>query len=82
MVRVELQDAQRSLPRLVDRALRGEAVFIAVGEQTLQLTPTHAEVRAVASNARPGRGAWKGRVVIPDTFYEAWTAEEMGEQED
>lgn len=69
------------MPALADSALRGEAVFITIGEHKLCLAPAGGSEAAQAGSPRPGRGAWKGRVVIRDAFYEDWTAEEMGEQE-
>lgn len=82
MITVELDDAQRALPALADSALRGEAVYITVGDNKLRLAPAGAEAPQETIGPRPGRGAWKGRVTIPDAFYDGWTAEEMGEQED
>jgi hypothetical protein len=81
MITLQLQDAQRELPVLADKALRGEEVFITVGQDTLRLSP--ATDGRVASNdgPRPGRGAWKGRINVPDAFYEPWTDEELGESE-
>ena len=81
MILLELPDAQRDLPALADKALRGEQVFITVGQKTLQLAPAAEESVAARSGPRPGRGIWKGRVTIPDAFYEPWTGEELGEQE-
>jgi len=81
MITLQLQDAQRELPVLADKALREEEVFITVGQDTLRLSP--ATDGRVASNDGPrlGRGAWKGRIDVPDAFYEPWTDEEMGESE-
>jgi hypothetical protein len=81
MITVELRDAQRALPALADSALRGKAVYITVGPNKLRLAPADAEAPSETAGPRPGRGAWKGRVSIPDAFYESWTAEELGEQE-
>jgi hypothetical protein len=82
MITRQLPDAQRELPALADKALCGEQVFIAVGQRTLQLTPAVGESVPAQRGARPGRGAWKGRVTILDAFYEPWTGEELGEPED
>ena len=37
MITLQFPDAQRELPTLADKALRGEQVFIVVGQKTLQL---------------------------------------------
>jgi hypothetical protein len=82
MITLQLPDAQRELPALADKALRGEQVFIVVGQKTLQLAPAAGESLATHRGPRPGRGTWKGRVTIPDAFYEPWTGEELGDPED
>ena len=83
MIELDLQDAQRKLPDLAEKALLGEEVIIMLGQRRLRLTaiaePGTARQRG---GRRPGGGAWKGRVTIPDAFYEPWTEEEMGEHED
>jgi antitoxin (DNA-binding transcriptional repressor) of toxin-antitoxin stability system len=81
MISLELSDAQRDLPTLVNKALQGEQVFITVGQNTLRLAPADAREGVAPFRRREGRGRWKGRVTIPDTFYEPWTSEETGEQE-
>jgi hypothetical protein len=81
MITLQLPDAQRELPALADKALRGEQVFIQVGQRTLLLAPADKTGPIAAKGPRPGRGAWKGRVVIPDAFYEPWTDEELGDLE-
>jgi hypothetical protein len=65
----------------VDKALRGEQVFIVVGRKMLQLAPAAAESPATHRASRPGPGVWKGRATIPDAFYEPWTGEDLGEPE-
>lgn len=79
MVMLRLPDAQRELPALAAKALRGEEVLIVVGEKKLRLAPAAAEGSARPGETRPGRGAWKERVTIPDAFYEPWDAEDIGE---
>jgi antitoxin (DNA-binding transcriptional repressor) of toxin-antitoxin stability system len=81
MVVLLLPDAQRELPSLAAKALRGEEVVIAVGEKRLRLTPATSEADADPGKKRSGRGAWKGRVAIPDTFYDPWDAPDIGEAE-
>jgi hypothetical protein len=79
MITLQLQDAQRELPVLADKALRGEEVFITVGQDRLRLSQASDERMAANGGPRPGRGTWKGRITVPDAFYEPWTDEEMGE---
>jgi len=79
MVALPLSDAQRELPALAAKALRGEEVLIVVGEKRLRLAPTPMEGSAKPSATRPGRGAWKGRVTILDGFYDEWDAADIGE---
>ncbi len=81
MITLELPEAQRELPALASKALQGEQVFITVGNKTLQLSPTTGTDASEPRTSRPGRGTWKGRVTVPDSFYEPWTAEEQGERE-
>ena len=78
---LNLPDAQRELPTLVAKALRGEEVLIVVGEQRLRLAPAAVGSVLRSSGKRPGRGDWKGRVTIPDAFYKPWDAEDIGEAE-
>lgn len=79
MITLELQQAQRDLPTLAEKALGGEDVFIAVGARKLRLVPSSPENPNDQSGPRPGRGALRGLLTIPDAFYEPWTDEEMGE---
>ena len=44
-----------------------------VGQKTLQLAHAAGKSLATHRGPRPGRGVWKGRVTIPDAFYEPWT---------
>lgn len=79
MILLPLPDAQRELPALAAKALRGEEVLIAVGAKTLRLAPTPDEAAAKPGGTRSGRSTWKGRVNIPDAFYAPWDAEDIGE---
>nr|WP_294557393.1 hypothetical protein [uncultured Rhodopila sp.] len=81
MVSLELEQAQRDLPLLAEKALHGEDVFIAVGSQTLRLSRASEQAAGETLGPRGGRGAWRGRVTVADAFYEPWTDEEMGETE-
>jgi hypothetical protein len=75
----DLKLAQQNLPALAERPLGGEEVFNAVGTQELRLVPADPGNLAAHSSPRPGRGALRGTLTIPDAFYEPWTEEEMGE---
>lgn len=79
MITLELQQAQRDLPTLAEKAFGGEDVFIAVGTRKPRLVPSNAPNPSDQSGPRPGRGALRGLLTIPDAFYEPWTDEEMGE---
>lgn len=79
MIMLQLQDAQRELPALAANAPRGEDVLIAVGDQKLRLAPAAPDSGTKPGGTRAGRGGWKGRVTIPDAFYDAWDAEDIGE---
>jgi len=79
MITLGLQQAQRDLPALAEKALGGEDVFIAVGARRLRLVPTVSDGMDDTSGPRPGYGALRGLLTIPDAFYEPWSDEEMGE---
>jgi hypothetical protein len=81
MVILALPDAQRDLPTLAAKALEGEDVLITVGEKMLRLTRAAVPAGGSPARSRSGRGSWKGRVTIPDTFYAPWDAEDIGEGE-
>jgi hypothetical protein len=68
MITLQLQDAQRQLPVLADKALRGEEVFITVGQDKVRLSPAAVGRVGTKEGLRPGRGAWKGRINVPDAF--------------
>lgn len=76
MITLELHQAQCDLPALAEKALGGEDVFISIGARRLRLVPEAADP---GTGPRPSRGALRGLLTIPDTFYEPWTDEEMGE---
>jgi len=79
MIILELHQAQSDLPALAEKALGGEDVFIAIGARRLRLVPAGPEEPEGDASPRPGRGALRGLLTIPDAFYEPWTNEEMGE---
>lgn len=58
MITLELQQAQRDLPSLAEKALGGEDVFIAVGTRTLRLVPsTSGKANDPSGTRRPARSA-------------------------
>ena len=79
MITLELHQAQSDLPALAEKALGGEDVFIAIGARRLRLVPASPEAPDGGAGPRPGRGALRGLLIIPDAFNEPWTDEEMGE---
>ena len=81
MVTLELEQAQRDLPVLAEKALHGEDVFIEVGSQTLRLSRASEQAAGETPGPRGGRGAWRGRVPAADAFYEPWADEEIDETE-
>ena len=79
MITLELEQAQRDLPTLAEKALGGEDVLIAVGPRMLRLVPAGSDELTEKAGPRVGRGALRGRLTVPDAFYEPWTDEEMGQ---
>jgi len=79
MIILERLQAQSDLPALAEKALGGEDVFIAIGACRSGLVPADLEAPDGDAGPRPGRGALRGLLTIPDAFYEPWTDEEMGE---
>lgn len=57
-----MHEAKTQLSKLVERAERGETVYIARnGEPAVRLVPVH-------PTRRPGWGAFAGVIVLPDDF--------------
>ncbi len=79
MIMLKLHQAQIDLPALAEKALAGKEVIIAIGTRRLRLLPVGSETRNGDTGPRPGRGALRRLLSIPDAFYEPWTHEEMGE---
>ena len=75
----ELHQAQSDLPAPAEKALGGEDVFISIGARRLRFVPAGPEATDGGAGPRPGRGAPRGLLTIPDAFYEPWTDDEMGE---
>lgn len=78
MITLELEQAQRELQSLAEKALGGEDVFIAIGAHRLRLVPSGAGDLDDKAGPRSGRGALRRLLTIPDAFYEPWNEEEIG----
>jgi antitoxin (DNA-binding transcriptional repressor) of toxin-antitoxin stability system len=81
MIEIKVADAQRSLAELAAKALEGEEIVITVGKDKLRLARAETNGAGTQTGRRPGRGAWKGRVIIPPDFYAPWSDDEMGERD-
>jgi hypothetical protein len=79
MITLELHQAHSDLPALAEKALGGEDMFITIGARRSRLVPVGPDAPDGDTGPRPGRGALRGLLTIPDAFYEPWTDEEMGE---
>ncbi|MEN2787725.1 type II toxin-antitoxin system Phd/YefM family antitoxin [Sphingomonas qilianensis] len=70
---VKMHDAKTHLSSLVARAVAGEEIIIARGDAPqVKLTP-------IAPATKPNRvpGALKGKISIPDGFFDPMTEEEL-----
>jgi antitoxin (DNA-binding transcriptional repressor) of toxin-antitoxin stability system len=76
MTTVALEKAQKDLPDLIRRALKGEEIFIAGEDQTsVRLLPVgFDEVTAL----QRGYGSWAGQFEVDDRFFEPLSDEECG----
>jgi prevent-host-death family protein len=69
---VNIHAAKTQLSRLIEMACSGEEVVIARdGEPVVRLTP----VANVAAERKPGR--LKGRLVVPDEFFDPLPEDEL-----
>ena len=69
----KMHDAKTHLSSLIARAVAGEEIIIARGEQPqVKITP-------IVEAAKPNRvaGALKGKISIPDSFFDPMTEEEL-----
>jgi antitoxin (DNA-binding transcriptional repressor) of toxin-antitoxin stability system len=81
MTTIAIEKAQRELPELIQRALKGEEIFIASdgGKTSVRLVPTGFD-EAIA--IQRGYGAWAGQFEVTDRFFEPLTDEECGYEGD
>lgn len=73
MTVVTVHKAKTELSKLIARAEAGEEIIIARGSKPVaRLTP----IQEPAGKGR-GLGAWKGRVAIPQTFFDPLPEDEL-----
>jgi prevent-host-death family protein len=74
METVTTHKAKTELSKLLKRAEEGESILVARGNKPVAMIvpPPHAAV-----HKGRGFGAWKGQVVIPDSFFDPMSAEEL-----
>lgn len=73
MTIVTVHKAKTELSKLIARAEAGEEIIIARGNKpVVKLAP----IREPAGKSR-GLGAWKGRLVVPDTFFDPLPEQEL-----
>lgn len=76
MLTVTVHAAKTNLSRLIERALAGEEVIIARGDQpVVRLVPIDAPV------PRRQSGTLRGRVVLPDSFFDPLPDDEVDQWE-
>jgi antitoxin (DNA-binding transcriptional repressor) of toxin-antitoxin stability system len=72
METITIHKAKTELPRLIERACRGEEIVIARGKKPV--------VRLVAIEDKAGQrkpGAWKGKITVGPEFFLPLPPEEM-----
>jgi antitoxin (DNA-binding transcriptional repressor) of toxin-antitoxin stability system len=78
MMKVTIHAAKTNLSKLIAQVEAGEEVTICRGEQeVVRLVRAQGAESGSEKRVRPGRGALKD-VELPDTFFEPWTARELG----
>lgn len=76
MLTVTVHAAKTNLSRLIERALAGEEVIIARGDQpVVRLVPID------APTPRRQSGTLRGRVVLPDSFFDPLPDDELDQWE-
>ena len=78
MTIVTVHKAKTELSKLIARAEAGEEIIIARGNKPVaRLAP----IREPAEKGR-GLGAWKGKLVVPDKFFDPLSEEDFISWED
>ena len=73
MTIVTIHKAKTELSKLLKRVEAGEEIIIARGEkQIARIIPAEAPARKPR-----GRGAWKGKFTLPDSFFDPLPADEL-----
>jgi len=76
MTTVALEKAQKDLPDLIRRALKGEEILIAgEGQTPVRLLPVAFDE---ATALQRGYGTWAGQFKVEDSFFEPLSDEECG----
>ena len=76
MTTVAIEKAQRDLPDLIRRALKGEEIVIAGEDKTsVRLLPVGFDE---ATALQRGYGSWAGQFKVEDRFFEPLSDEECG----
>lgn len=77
MTVVNVHKAKTELSKLIARAEAGEEIIIARGNKPVaRLSP----IKEAAPRDR-GLGAWKGKVTVPDSFFEPLPEDELEQWE-
>jgi prevent-host-death family protein len=73
MTVVTIHKAKTELSKLIARVEKGEEIIIARGNKPV------AKLEPIGSPAKKSRGlgAWKGKVTVPDSFYEPLSEGEL-----
>ncbi len=78
MTIITVHKAKTELSKLIARAEAGEEIIIARGNKPVaRLAP----IRELAVRNR-GLGAWKGKVTVPDSFFDPLPKDELERWED
>lgn len=78
MTLVPLSQAQKDLPSLIKRALEGEEIVVAGldDQPAVRLSPAKPAFNEELARAR-GYGSLKGKLVVPDSFFEPLPDDEL-----
>jgi antitoxin (DNA-binding transcriptional repressor) of toxin-antitoxin stability system len=76
MTTVAIEKAQKDLPDLIQRALKGEEILITSEDQAfVRLLPMGFDE---ATALQRGYGSWAGKFKVEDRFFEPLSDEECG----